>query len=242
MSIQHPVALEVPLTPTSYLVLGLLEREGPSTPYELKRHVAATIGHIWSFPHALLYKEPARLAALGLLSEERELIGRRRRLFTITPAGREALRIWLGRPAQHPTELRDLALLQLFFSDLEIDGGHARPRRRAARPASATARELRGRPGPGEPDREPDDGTLARRHRQDGRRSTNARRSSSGDRSPPTRAHHRTTPPDRHSSEVASEPLLRFYDERMQVDVNGTRLWFDVDGPLLEPAGTMMRN
>jgi pimeloyl-ACP methyl ester carboxylesterase len=28
----------------------------------------------------------------------------------------------------------------------------------------------------------------------------------------------------------------------MQVDVNGTRLWFDVDGPLLEPAGTIMRN
>ena len=28
----------------------------------------------------------------------------------------------------------------------------------------------------------------------------------------------------------------------MQVEVNGTRLWFDVDGPLLEPAGTMMRN
>ena len=119
MSIQPPVAAEVSLTPTSYLVLGLLEREGPSTPYELKRHVAATIGHIWSFPHALLYKEPARLAALGLLSEEREQVGRRRRLFTITSAGREALRIWLGRPAQHPTELRDLALLQLFFSDLE---------------------------------------------------------------------------------------------------------------------------
>ena len=119
MSTEHPVGPQVPLTPTSYLVLGLLEREGPSTPYELKRHVAATIGHIWSFPHTLLYKEPARLAALGLLSEERELVGRRRRLFTITPAGREALRIWLGRPAQHPTELRDLALLQLFFSDLE---------------------------------------------------------------------------------------------------------------------------
>jgi len=119
MSIEHAGAIEVPLTPTSYLVLGLLERQGPSTPYELKRQVAATIGHIWRFPHALLYKEPARLAALGLLSEERELAGRRRRLFTITPAGREAMRIWLGRPAQHPTELRDLALLQLLFSDLE---------------------------------------------------------------------------------------------------------------------------
>ncbi len=107
------------LTPTSYLVLGLLAREGSSTPYELKRHVATTIGHFWSFPHALLYKEPARLERLGLLTEEREESGRRRRLFTITEAGQEALRAWLGRPARHPTELRDLALLQLFFADLE---------------------------------------------------------------------------------------------------------------------------
>ena len=107
------------LTPTSYLVLGLLAREGPSTPYDLKRHVARTIGHFWSFPHALIYKEPARLVELGLLTEEREQEGRRRRLFTITPAGRQALRAWLSRPARQPTELRDVALLQLFFADLE---------------------------------------------------------------------------------------------------------------------------
>jgi PadR family transcriptional regulator AphA len=111
--------LAAQLTPTSYLVLGLLTREGPSTPYELKRHVAATIGHFWSFPHALLYKEPPRLVQLGLLTEEREEGGRRRRLFTITDKGRMALRAWLGQPARHPTELRDLALLQLFFADLE---------------------------------------------------------------------------------------------------------------------------
>src|SRR5438094_6555578 len=36
------------LTPTSYLVLGLLTREGPSTPYDLERHVAATLGNFWS--------------------------------------------------------------------------------------------------------------------------------------------------------------------------------------------------
>ena len=107
------------LTPTSYLVLGLLAREGPSTPYDLKRHVAATIGHFWSFPHALLYKEPPRLVGLGLVTEERERDGRRRRLFTVTDAGRGALRAWLERPAKEPTELRDLGLLQLFFSDLE---------------------------------------------------------------------------------------------------------------------------
>jgi PadR family transcriptional regulator AphA len=107
------------LTPTSYLVLGLVAREGPSTPYDLKRHVTATIGHFWTFPHALLYKEPARLTGLGLLTEEREDGGRRRRLFMITGAGRQALRAWLAHPARQPTELRDLGLLQLFFADLE---------------------------------------------------------------------------------------------------------------------------
>jgi PadR family transcriptional regulator, regulatory protein AphA len=107
------------LTPTSYLVLGLIAREGPSTPYDLKRHVTATIGHFWTFPHALLYKEPARLTTLGFLTEEREAGGRRRRLFMVTAAGRQALRTWLAHPARQPTELRDLGLLQLFFADLE---------------------------------------------------------------------------------------------------------------------------
>src|SRR5512134_3829902 len=54
------------LSATSYLVLGLLAREGPSTPYELEQHVRATLGNFWAFPHTLLYSEPPRLAALGL--------------------------------------------------------------------------------------------------------------------------------------------------------------------------------
>ncbi|HEV8280514.1 MAG TPA: PadR family transcriptional regulator [Candidatus Limnocylindrales bacterium] len=106
------------LTPTSYLVLGLLAREGPSTPYDLERHVRATLGNFWSFPHTLLYSEPARLAADGLVTESREEEGRRRRVFAITPAGVSALIAWLDRPSRAPTELRDLGLLQLFFADL----------------------------------------------------------------------------------------------------------------------------
>ena len=121
MSIEGNTRARATLTSTSYLVLGLIEREGPSTPYELKRHVAATIGHFWSFPHALLYKEPPRLVELGLLTEEREASGRRRRLFSITDAGRAALRGWLAKPAKEPTELRDAGLLQLFFADLAPD-------------------------------------------------------------------------------------------------------------------------
>jgi len=106
------------LTPTSYLVLGLLVREGPSTPYELERHVRATLGHFWSFPHTLLYSEPARLATFGLVDEVRETTGRRRRVFATTTAGEAALRAWLDRPSNEPTELRDPGLLQLFFADL----------------------------------------------------------------------------------------------------------------------------
>lgn len=106
------------LTPTSYLVLGLLSREGPSTPYELERHVRATLGNFWSFPHTLLYTEPARLAGFGLVAEVRETAGRRRRVFATTKAGEAALRAWLDRPSSEPTELRDPGLLQLFFADL----------------------------------------------------------------------------------------------------------------------------
>ena len=118
MSIDTREAHAAHLTSTSYLVLGLIEREGPSTPYELKRHVAATIGHFWTFPHALLYTEPARLVELGMLTEEREADGRRRRLFTITGPGRAAIQAWLAKPSLEPTELRDAGLLQLFFADL----------------------------------------------------------------------------------------------------------------------------
>jgi PadR family transcriptional regulator, regulatory protein AphA len=114
------------LTHTSYLVLGLLAREGPSTPYDLEQHVRATLGNFWSFPHTLLYSEPPRLAAQGLVTETRETEGRRRRVFAIAPAGVSALGAWLDRPSTASTELRDLGLLQLFFADLASDEARLR--------------------------------------------------------------------------------------------------------------------
>jgi len=106
------------LTPTSYLILGLLAREGPSTAYELERHVAATVGKMWSFARTLLYTEPARLARDGLVTETREISGRHRRILTITRSGLAALNDWLDRPSTDPSELRDLGLLQMHFTDL----------------------------------------------------------------------------------------------------------------------------
>jgi PadR family transcriptional regulator AphA len=103
------------LTSTSYLVLGLVGHLGSATGYDLKRAVAGTIGGFWSVPHSQLYAEPARLAALGLLTGAKERSGRRRRTFTLAPAGRRALTDWLSEPTDEGTELRDPALLKLFF-------------------------------------------------------------------------------------------------------------------------------
>jgi DNA-binding PadR family transcriptional regulator len=68
--------------------------------------------------HTLLYRESARLATQGLLTETRDPAGRRRRVFTITQDGMAALGAWLDQPSSQPTELRDLGLLQHFFTDL----------------------------------------------------------------------------------------------------------------------------
>lgn len=103
------------LTPTSYIVLGLLDWLGEATPYDLKRVVEERIANFWSVPHSQIYREPARLSERGLLSEQRERGGRRRRLFSLTEAGREALADWRDEPTDELPELRDLSLLKMFF-------------------------------------------------------------------------------------------------------------------------------
>jgi len=72
----------------------------------------------WPFPHAQLYAEPVRLATLGLLSEAQEGGGRRRRVYSITPAGRAAVGSWLETPTPEPAQFRDLGLLKLAFGSL----------------------------------------------------------------------------------------------------------------------------
>ncbi len=106
---------EIRLTPTSYIVLGLLERAGEGTPYDLKQYVALALGDFWSVPHAQLYSEPERLAKAGYLSERREEGGRRRKHYKVTAKGREALGEWVAEPTDEMAELRDPALLKLFF-------------------------------------------------------------------------------------------------------------------------------
>jgi DNA-binding PadR family transcriptional regulator len=107
---------DLSLTPISYVVLGLVRAMGPVTPYEMKQVVANSIGYFWPFPHSQVYAEPARLAEAGLVDEVQETSGRRRKTYTITPAGRAALERWITDGEAELTEIRDLGLLQLFFA------------------------------------------------------------------------------------------------------------------------------
>ena len=106
---------EIQLTSTSFIVLGLLQWLGPASPYRLKKVLESSIADFHRIPHTTMYSEPARLAAAGYLEETQEGTGRRRKRYTITEKGREALAEWLADPRAEPTEVRSPALLKVFF-------------------------------------------------------------------------------------------------------------------------------
>ena len=106
------------LSITSYVVLGMIGLRGPSTPYDLKRGIGRSVGYIWPFPHAQLYAAPERLERMHLLAVESEDGGRRRKVYTLTGEGRRVLREWLASPTNVHFQMRDVAELKLFFSEL----------------------------------------------------------------------------------------------------------------------------
>jgi PadR family transcriptional regulator, regulatory protein AphA len=103
------------LSETSYIVLGMLEHVESATPYDLKRLAKSTTIEFWAVPHTQLYTECARLAKEGLLTEEQEQTGRRRRRYSLTEQGRQALDAWRSEPVGGGRELREPGLLKLFF-------------------------------------------------------------------------------------------------------------------------------
>jgi PadR family transcriptional regulator AphA len=105
------------MTPTSYIVLGLLERLGEASPYDLKREATATLGNFWSTPHSQIYRTTEQLAAAGLLAHRVETTpgGRSRTVYSLTNTGTDALTTWRYQIPQDLPELRDPGLLQLYF-------------------------------------------------------------------------------------------------------------------------------
>ncbi|MFG2194482.1 helix-turn-helix transcriptional regulator [Streptomyces sp. NPDC048639] len=106
---------DVRLTTPSYLVLGIIDKLGEATPYDVKVEAARTVAHFWAMPHAQVYAQCDRLVDAGLLSEIRQTSGRNRRLMKLTGAGEEALAEWLADPSFVPVEARERGILKLWF-------------------------------------------------------------------------------------------------------------------------------
>jgi len=104
----------IKLTGNSYAVLALLEQFGESTSYDIKHAIELSIQNFWPVPHTTAYEEPARLAAAGYLSVRQEEEGRRRRFYSLTEKGHEALAAWAADPEVAPPQLREEAILKVF--------------------------------------------------------------------------------------------------------------------------------
>jgi PadR family transcriptional regulator, regulatory protein AphA len=104
------------LTTTSYALLGLLAIR-PWSSYELTRQMEWSLSRFWPRAKSKLYEEPKKLERLGLVTSRRESTGQRSRtVYTITAAGRRALRTWQGEPTTG-FGLEAEPLLRVFLAD-----------------------------------------------------------------------------------------------------------------------------
>jgi PadR family transcriptional regulator, regulatory protein AphA len=113
------------LTGTSYAVLGLVA-SGARTGYELSRVAANSTRFFWAASDGQVYPELRRLSDAGYLTARSEPQGERpRKVYSLTPAGREALAEWLAGGGDLRVEHRDEGLLKLFVGE-EISVADAR--------------------------------------------------------------------------------------------------------------------
>lgn len=103
------------LSATGRVILGMLAVE-PQSGYDIKTKTDASTRFFWAASYGQIYPELGRLAERGLVEGSEHPQGeRRRRVYSITAAGREALTGWLAGSGQ-THELRDEGLLKLFFA------------------------------------------------------------------------------------------------------------------------------
>jgi DNA-binding PadR family transcriptional regulator len=104
------------LTTTSYGILALLALQ-PWTTYQLATQMERSLGWIWPRAISRLYEEPKKLVAAGLADSRPGATGRRpSTVYSITPAGREALAAWLTEPGAGPV-LECEALVKIAYAD-----------------------------------------------------------------------------------------------------------------------------
>lgn len=109
------------LTTTSYAVLVQVAVRPWST-YELAQQRVRYFRYVWPRAESAIYREAKRLAKMGLVEGEKEYTGKRARtVYSITDAGRSALRDWLATPVA-PFSMDFEAMLRVFVAPLGTKG------------------------------------------------------------------------------------------------------------------------
>jgi DNA-binding PadR family transcriptional regulator len=104
------------LSPTSFAILGLLSIQ-PFTTYELAQQMDRTLSWFWPRAASVIYDEPKKLVTAGLATSKATFTGKRRStVYTITDAGRAALRDWLDTPAAR-MRMESEAMIKVAFAD-----------------------------------------------------------------------------------------------------------------------------
>lgn len=105
-------------TELEQVTLGVVWRDGPCTPYHVRKQFLASPTQTWSGSAGTIYPLMRRLEEQGhLKSEDAPGDGRKTRLYRITPAGRRALKRWM-RPPLSPAAVGpgfDLIRARLLF-------------------------------------------------------------------------------------------------------------------------------
>ncbi|HEY1419846.1 MAG TPA: PadR family transcriptional regulator [Candidatus Dormibacteraeota bacterium] len=105
------------LTPTSYVVLGMLAN-GPQSGYDIKQLADISTRHFWAISYGQIYPELKRLVKAGLVKAEDASRGTRpRTIHHLTAKGRQVFNAWVTDTEVRKLEIRDEMLLKLFFSD-----------------------------------------------------------------------------------------------------------------------------
>lgn len=94
------------------LLTSLLEKS--SSGFDLARRFDKSIGYFWHATHQQIYRELARMEALGWIesSAAPDAGKTRKRMYRVLPPGREELSRWTLEPSA-PTDLRDEFMVRL---------------------------------------------------------------------------------------------------------------------------------
>ena len=103
---------------TTYAVLGLVDKLPGSSGYELASVAANSLAFFWPISRTLLYRELARLSAIGWVKPTRveQTHAPSKWTYQTTSDGQLALSDWLATPLESAGSERNPVLLRLFFS------------------------------------------------------------------------------------------------------------------------------